>query len=67
MHFDTWSDFWAMGGYASYVWGGFAYAPFSSIIHTLGQAIHRCTDIFNIHLNITHSKVCDIFWVLLAC
>lgn len=23
MHFETWSDFFAMGGYASYVWGGF--------------------------------------------
>ncbi len=29
MHFATWTDFWAMGGYASYVWGGFGITFFS--------------------------------------
>ncbi len=32
MYFDTWSDFWAMGGYASYVWGGFGITYLSMAI-----------------------------------
>lgn len=32
MHFETWSDFFAMGGYASYVWGGFGITYLSMAI-----------------------------------
>lgn len=24
MHFHSWADFWAMGGYAGFVWGSYA-------------------------------------------
>ncbi len=32
MHFETWADFWAMGGYATYVWSGFAITYLSMAI-----------------------------------
>lgn len=32
MHFDSLSDFWAMGGYAGYVWSAFGITFFSMLI-----------------------------------
>lgn len=40
MHFDTFSDFLAMGGYATYVWGAFG-ATFLSLFWILFSSLGK--------------------------
>ncbi|BCL70678.1 putative Cytochrome c-type biogenesis protein CcmD [Vibrio nigripulchritudo MADA3029] len=44
MHFDSFSDFLAMGGYASYVWGAFG-ITFLSMLILLFASIKRSKDL----------------------
>jgi heme exporter protein D len=44
MHFDSFSDFLAMGGYASYVWGAFD-ITFLSMLILLFASIKRSKDL----------------------
>lgn len=46
MHFDSLSDFFAMGGYAAYVWGAFG-ITFFAMIALLITSVRRHTSLLN--------------------
>ncbi|EGU36294.1 heme exporter protein D [Vibrio sp. N418] len=46
MHFDSFSDFLAMGGYAGYVWSAFG-ITFASMIILLISSARRHTNLLN--------------------
>ncbi|TCJ17123.1 heme exporter protein CcmD [Parasulfuritortus cantonensis] len=35
MHWGSWSEFWAMGGYGLYVWGSYGVAFFAVLIEII--------------------------------
>ena len=41
MRWSSWPEFWAMGGYALYVWGSFAVTALLMLIEVLQARRHR--------------------------
>lgn len=41
MRWSSWSEFWAMGGYALYVWGSFAVTALLMLIEVVQARRHR--------------------------
>ncbi len=41
MQFESWADFWAMGGYAFYVWLSFGVALVAMLLITVSSALEH--------------------------
>jgi heme exporter protein D len=41
MIWDSWSDFWAMGGYGLYVWGSYAVVALGLLMEVRGVAARQ--------------------------
>ncbi len=49
MIWASWSDFWAMGGYALYVWGSYAVVALALLLEVRGAAQRQRSAIAQIH------------------